>query len=153
MIDGKQLARRIFQRTLEALDVAASISRCVSCADQVLRCGDVEYDLRRVSDFRVIAVGKAAHGMLDGLAAVLPGGIEFTGIVSAPTAPVNPHNGIRYFIGGHPTPNEDSLLAGDAALNLLRAYTSETLVTVLLSGGGSALMECPVVCVLSLLDC
>ncbi len=152
MIDGKQLARRIFLRTLEALDVAASISRCVSCADHALRCGDVDYDLRRVSDFRVIAIGKAAHGMLDGLAAVLPAGIEFTGIVSAPTAPVNPHNGVRYFIGGHPTPNQDSLLAGEAALNLLRGRTADTLVIALLSGGGSALMEFSMLRTLSLAD-
>jgi glycerate 2-kinase len=152
MIDGKQLARRIFLRTLEALDVAASISPCVSCADHVLRCGDLEYDLRRVSDLRVIAVGKAAHGMLDGLAAVLPATIDFTGIVSAPTAPGRPHAKVRYFVGGHPTPNEDSLLAGEAALNLLRGCTADTLVIALLSGGGSALMEFPVLRALSLPD-
>jgi len=150
MIDGKQLARRIFLRTLKELDVAFSISRCVSCADQVLRCGDVEYDLRRVSDLRVVAIGKAAHGMLDGLAAVLPTDLKFTGIVSAPTSPAKPHAAVRFFNGGHPTPNEQSLLAGEAALNLLRGCTGDTLVIVLLSGGGSALMELPLLRTLSL---
>lgn len=143
MIDGKQLARRIFLRTLEALDVASAISRCVSCADHILRCGDVEYDLRSYFDIRVIAVGKAAHGMLEGIAAVIPPGVRLHGIVSAPTAPPHPHSVFHYFESGHPTPNEQSLLAGEAVLNLVRGCTTETLVIVLLSGGGSALMEFP----------
>ena len=150
MIDGKGLARRIFLRTLEAVDVADSISLSVSCADKVLRCGEVEYDLSRVSDLRVISVGKAAHGMLDGLAATLPQGIIMGGIVSAPTPPAMPHAGFRYFEGGHPTPNEHSLLAGEAALSLMRGCAVNTLVIVLLSGGGSALMELPLLRALSL---
>jgi glycerate 2-kinase len=151
-MDRKELARNIFLRTLEALEVRTSISRCVTCADRVLRCGDVEYDLRHVSDLRIIAVGKAAHGMLDGLAAVLPSGLGIKGVVSAPALPKTPHLGLQYFAGGHPTPNEQSLLAGEASLDLLRGCTSETLAMVLLSGGGSALMELPLLRALSLSD-
>jgi len=151
-MDGKQLARQIFLRTLEALHVPTSISRCVSCADRLLRCGDVEYDLRHVSDLRVIAVGKAAQGMLDGLITLLPPGLAITGIVSAPASPKTSHPGLRYFSGGHPIPNEQSLLAGEAALDLLRGCTTETLLIVLLSGGGSSLMELPAFRALSLHD-
>ena len=149
-MDGKLLARQIFLQTLEALDVSESVSRCVSCADRVLRCGDAEYDLRDTSDLRVIAVGKAAHAMLDGLIAVLPADTGLTGIVSAPAPAKNRHLGLRYFAGGHPTPNEQSLFAGEAALNLLHGCTTKTLVIVLLSGGGSALMEFPLLRSLSL---
>ncbi len=151
-MDGKLLARQIFLRTLEALDVADSVSRCVICADRVLHCGDAKYDLRDVSDLRVIAVGKAAHAMLDGLIAILPADINITGIVSAPLAPKKHQPGWRYFAGGHPTPNTQSLLAGEAALELLHGCTSNTLVIVLLSGGGSALMEFPLLPDLSLAD-
>jgi len=149
-MDGKLLARQIFLQTLEALDVSESVSRCVSCADRVLRCGDAEYDLRDTSDLRVIAVGKAALAMLDGLIAVLPADTGLTGIVSAPAPAKNRHLGLRYFAGGHPTPNEQSLFAGEAALNLLHGCTTKTLVIVLLSGGGSALMEFPLLRSLSL---
>jgi glycerate 2-kinase len=151
-MDGKLLARQIFLRTLEALDVADCVSRCVICTDRVLHCASAKYDLREVSDLRVIAVGKAAHAMLDGLIAVLPLDINITGIVSAPLAPRKNQPGLRYFAGGHPTPNSQSLLAGEAALRLLRGCTSNTLVIVLLSGGGSALMEFPLLPDLSLDD-
>jgi glycerate 2-kinase len=151
-MDGKQLARQIFLNTLAALDISESISRCISCAGGVLRCGDAEYNLCQVSDLRVIAVGKAAHGMLDGLRAVLPAGTRFNGIVSAPTPPARPHFGIRYFAAGHPTPNDQSVLAGEAALHLLKGCEPQTLTIVLLSGGGSALMEFPLDRLLSLAD-
>jgi hydroxypyruvate reductase len=151
-MNGKLLARQIFLRTLESLDVPDSLSRCISCADRIVRCGDFEYDLRDASDLRVVAVGKAAHAMLDGLLTMLPEKIAFSGIVSAPAAPKNRHRGFRYFEGGHPTPNQQSLLAGESALNLLRGCTTRTLVMVLISGGGSALMELPLLRGLSLAD-
>jgi len=71
-MDGKLLARQIFLRTLEALDVPASIANCVSCTDGLFRCGARSYDLRELPDLRIVAVGKAAHAMLDGLIALLP---------------------------------------------------------------------------------
>ena len=148
-MDGKQLARQIFLLTLEALDVSASVSRCVSSAAGLLRCDNAEYQLY-ASDLRVIAVGKAAHGMVDGLGSILPSDVNLTGMVSAPTPPKKHHQGLQYFVAGHPTPNEQSLLAGEAALQLLRGCTPKTLVIVLLSGGGSALMEFPLLRSLSL---
>jgi len=151
-MDGKLLARQIFLRTLEALDVADSVSRCVICTDRVLHCADAKYDLHDAPDLRVVAVGKAAHAMLDGLIAILPADLNITGIVSAPLAPKKRQPGLRYFAGGHPTPNAQSLLAGEAALNLLRGCSTKTLVIVLLSGGGSALMEFPLLTDLSLAD-
>jgi len=151
-MDGKLLARQIFLRTLEALDVADSVSRCVICTNRVLHCGDAKYDLHDAPDLRVVAVGKAAHAMLDGLIAILPADLNITGIVSAPVPPKKRQPGLRYFAGGHPTPNAQSLLAGEAALNLLRGCSTKTLVIVLLSGGGSALMEFPLLTDLSLAD-
>ena len=151
-MERKQLARRIFLRTLEALEVSESISRCVTCAGPTLCVAGREYDMQKYSEFRVIAVGKAAHGMLDGLFALLPPDFHFSGIVSAPTEPKKPRANLKYFLGGHPTPNEQSLDAGRAALTLMRDAIEKTLVLVLLSGGGSALMEAPLVESLTLRD-
>jgi glycerate 2-kinase len=142
-MDRKHLARQIFRRTLEAVDPAIAIERSLAVSAHHLCCSDRSYDLRDFPDIRVLAVGKAAHRMLDGLLAVLPRGASLRGIVSAPVAPPAPHAGFQYFSSGHPEPNEHSLLAGQAALELVRDATPQTLVIVLLSGGGSALMESP----------
>jgi glycerate 2-kinase len=51
--------------------------------------------------------------------------------------------GVRAIAGGHPLPNEGSLAAGRAILDLLAGMESRDLVFFLLSGGGSALVETP----------
>lgn len=151
-MDRKHLAREIFRRTLEAVDPCSAIERCLSFSGHNLCCADRTYDLRRFPDIRVLAVGKAAHRMLDGLIAILPHGTKLRGAVSAPTVPHVPQSGFQYFVGGHPEPNEHSLLAGNAGLDLAHNSTEQTLVIALLSGGGSALMESPLLPSLSLTE-
>jgi glycerate 2-kinase len=148
--DPKLVARGIFERTLQAVDPAAAVERSLSRAALTLCCAGRSYDLRCFPDLRVLAVGKAAHAMLDGLLAILPGGSKLRGMVSAPTPPGKARPHFQYFVSGHPEPNRESLLAGEAALELVRGASSETLVIVLLSGGGSALMESPLLATLSL---
>ena len=161
-MDRKQLARKIFLRTLEAVDPCLAIERCLSLSGHSLCCSGRAYDLRQFVDLRVLAVGKAAHRMLAGIAVILPDETKLRGVVSAPTAPEPsdaPHDrgpradlstNFQYFAGGHPEPNEHSLLAARASLELARNSTSQTLFIVLLSGGGSALMESPLLASLSL---
>lgn len=151
-MDPKHVARQIFGRTLQAVDPCAAVERCLSVSGHHLCCSDRTYDLARFTDLRVLAVGKAAHRMLDGLFAILPHSARLRGIASAPTAPAAPRAGFQYFLSGHPEPNEHSLLTGKAALDLVRNSTPQTLVIVLLSGGGSALMESPLLSSLSLTE-
>jgi len=50
---------------------------------------------------------------------------------------------MKYFLGGHPIPNEESWKAAETVLALLKNSDEKTLVFFLLSGGGSALLELP----------
>jgi hydroxypyruvate reductase len=151
-MDRKRIARQIFRRTLEAIDPCPAVERCLSVSGHALRCSGREYDLRAFPDIRVVAAGKAAHRMLDGLLAILPHGLKLSGVVSAPTAAPAACPGFQSFVGGHPEPNEHSLLAGNAGLDLARNSTPQTLLIVILSGGGSALMEAPLLSSLSLAE-
>lgn len=152
MADLKQLARRIFHETLAAIDIPLAMQRKLVREGSVLRCGQAAIDLSKSERVRVVAIGKAAHAMLDGLRTCLPRDLSFAGIVSAPVRPAKPHPGIEYFIGGHPIPNEDSWNAAKAILEMLWTCDSDTLVFFLLSGGGSALVELPLDPLLNLAD-
>jgi glycerate 2-kinase len=152
MADLKQLARRIFHETLAAIDIPLTIHRKLAREGSLLHCGKATIDLSKFERVRVVAIGKAAHAMLDGLKACLPPDFSFAGIASAPVAPPNAHPTIQYFVGGHPIPNEDSWNAAKAVLKMLEACDSRTLVFFLLSGGGSALIELPLDPQLSLAD-
>jgi glycerate 2-kinase len=152
MADLKQLARRIFHETLAAIDIPLTMQRRLVREGSLLRCGAIAIDLSQFKKLRVVAIGKAAHAMLDGLRACLPRDFSFAGIASAPVSPAKAHHDIQYFVGGHPIPNEDSWNAAKAVLEMLAACDSQTLVFFLLSGGGSALVELPLDPLLTLTD-
>ncbi|MEQ1352387.1 MAG: DUF4147 domain-containing protein [Candidatus Acidiferrum sp.] len=143
MADLKQLARQIFHQTLAAIDIPLSMQRKLPCKGSLLQCGDAAIDLSKFENTCVVAMGKAAHTMVDGLKASLLRDVPFSGIVSAPTPPLHPQPGLKYFTGGHPIPNEESWKAAEAILHMLARCGEHTLVFFLLSGGGSALVEFP----------
>ncbi len=143
MADLKQLARQIFHETLAAIDIPATMQRKLRRAGTRLLCDGKIFDLREFDKLRAVAIGKAAHAMVDGLALVLVPFLRFEGVVSAPTAPRKTLPGMKYFLGGHPIPNEESWKAAEAVLALLKNSDEKTLVFFLLSGGGSALLELP----------
>jgi len=152
MADLKDIARQIFHETLAAIDIPAAMERKVLRDGPLLRCDDATIDLRAFTKVFVVAIGKVAHAMLDGLRSLLPAEIPFDGIASAPTPPSRPVSGIRYFTGGHPLPNSESLHAAKKTLALLQECDEKTLVFFLLSGGGSALVELPLASDLTLDD-
>ena len=143
MADLKQLARRIFHETLAAIDIAATMQRKLWCEGSCLHCEPAVIDLSVFDRVYAVAIGKAAHAMVEGLASLLPSGVTLDGVVSAPTAPASALLGMQYFIAGHPIPNVESWKAAKAILALLKTCDERTLVFFLLSGGGSALAELP----------
>src|SRR5580658_9894932 len=143
MAELKQLARRIFQETISAIDIPEAIHRKLRCQGTILHLQDAEVNLRAFSRMRVIAIGKAAHAMVEGLADLLGAEFPFAGMVAAPTPPARAMEGITYFVSGHPTPDEQSWRAAEAILAVLKDCDEKTVVFFLLSGGGSALVELP----------
>jgi glycerate 2-kinase len=139
----KQLARQIFHETLAAIDIPATMQRKLQRKGTVLKCGGAKIDLRDFEKLRVVAIGKAAHAMVEGLELVLAPFLRIEGVVSASTAPRKPAPGMKYFVAGHPTPNAESWKAAEAILALLKKCDGKTLVFFLISGGGSALVELP----------
>jgi glycerate 2-kinase len=145
MTHGKQLAREIFGDTLASLDIPSVMELKLTLTGSILTLDDAAIDLSVFSSVLAVAIGKAAHTMAAGLRSFLPDIYPFRGVVAAPTKPAAPIPGLEYFVAGHPNPNEDSRRAAEAILSLLRGAGERTVVFFLLSGGGSALTELPIV--------
>ena len=93
----------------------------------------------------LIAVGKAAWQMAHAAADVLGERID-TGLVITKYGHVMGEiPRIRCVEAGHPVPDENSLAATVEALTLTENLTAEDTVLFLLSGGGSALFEQPLI--------
>lgn len=138
----KEIARHIFDHAMRASSISRAFARHVHCERGVLRICDDLYDLSSYSRVLVISIGKAAHSMLTALHEQT--GERFEGIVASSVAPEFQIRGFRYFHGGHPLPNEESIRAADAILKSVSAQNEASLVIYLISGGGSATVEKPI---------
>jgi hydroxypyruvate reductase len=138
------VAREIFQHALEESSIERGFSRNVHYEHGILQVCEDLFDLSRFSRIFVVSFGKAANSSLEALISRLGAGTGASGIVCAPALPTSQIFGFRYFEGGHPSPNHESLRAADAILRALEAQDERTLVVYLLSGGGSAIVEKPI---------
>jgi len=137
----RDVAREIFQHALTESSIRKAFDRHVSLDRGILRVGEDLFDLGSFSRIFVVSMGKAAHTMVEGLMSQLGAGV--TGIVACSTEPVSQVFGFRYYRGGHPVPNADSVRAADAILKSLATHASRSLVIFLISGGASAIVEKP----------
>jgi glycerate 2-kinase len=143
MPDLKQIAREIFRDALAAVDIEAAMSRKLVRRKMQLTAAETVLDLSAYDSISVIAIGKAAVPMARGLTALFDPAMSITGILVAPHDSLTDVPGFRAIGAGHPLPNEGSLAAARAILDLLARAGPRTLIFFLLSGGGSSLVELP----------
>ncbi|MBZ5502458.1 MAG: DUF4147 domain-containing protein [Acidobacteriia bacterium] len=139
----KQLAQRVFRRTLAAIDIPATLEKTLGRSGSRIRAGDATIDLREFSSILAIAYGKASWAMAEGLARALAPDYSPEGILVVPGDAPRELPGWKIFAGGHPVPNAESFAAGREILQRLAQCDDRTLIFFLLSGGGSSLVEQP----------
>lgn len=113
---------------------ATHLTTLARCAPDVLVRANVRPGMPR----HVVAIGKCAAALLDGVAAVHPIESAFSAV---PEGYPLPRIG-TVFVGGHPHYTSNSFRAGEA---LLRYVDQHEDILFLVSGGGSACMEVPLV--------
>jgi hydroxypyruvate reductase len=146
----RSAAREIFFHALSEASIDKAFDRHVHYQRGVLRICDDLFDLASFSRVACISFGKAAHRMAEILARQV--GMTVEGIVVDPNQHPYQLPGYRYFAGGHPQPNEESVRAAEAILKTLGALNPQALAIFLISGGGSAAVERPVDSEISLPD-
>ncbi|MBA3766201.1 MAG: DUF4147 domain-containing protein [Acidobacteria bacterium] len=158
--DLRRAAREIFDDALKSVDAYTAVRKAVELEGTRLNIISTSLDLknpaRRHAGIYALAIGKAALKMAMALDAVL--GEHITAGIAVGPSTGSPHLSTikpsikdssfpirwRVFKGGHPLPNRASLLAAQAAFELLqRAEAERALLIFLISGGGSALIEWP----------
>jgi hydroxypyruvate reductase len=127
----------------KAADAGACIRGNLSLRGHQLRVGHHRLELPPAARIYLVAFGKASVAMSESAVAIL--GDRLTeGIAAVPrgTGSAAPQR-LTYIPAGHPLPDEGSLRAGLAVDQMLANTRGDDLVLVLVSGGGSAMMELP----------
>lgn len=139
----RDLARQVFLDTLKEIAIPRIFSKKVEYLRGVLRVEQDLYDLSSYARVRVISMGKAAHAMLEALIAQTGPTLEGILVCSHHQSAQAQQPGFRYFLGGHPLPNEESVRAAKAILKYVSGADESALVIYLISGGASAMVETP----------
>jgi glycerate 2-kinase len=143
----RQTVREIFLHSLSEASIANAFGRHVHCERGVLRICEDLYELHSYSRVLVVSIGKAGHTMVEALAHQVGESFletSLAGIVATSVLPLAQVRGFRYFHGGHPTPNPESIHAANAIRKALEAQNSASFVIFMISGGGSSIVEKPI---------
>jgi glycerate 2-kinase len=132
---GTARAREARARALDLCEAALHAIDARMCTERALSELTSLLHSRRISLF---AFGKAARGMAEAAANVLD---IATGIVIAPDD--RPLAGLEVLRGGHPLPCPEAADHGQRVLELACSLGADDLALVLVSGGGSSMLELP----------
>lgn len=132
----------IMEAALTAVDPYQAVRSHLHRSGQELWIDGQLYDLNRFRRVLVVGAGKAGAPMARAVEDALGGSIT-TGLVVVKTGHAAPTSQIEIVEAGHPIPNQAGLDAGRRILMQLADADADDLVLVLLSGGGSALLEAP----------
>ena len=147
----REAAERIYRAALAAVEPGRLVREAVRIDGGSLVVRDRIFDLDAFDRVFLISFGKAAVPMAAALSEIL--GARLTeGLTVEPAAgeaqpsafpPAAAQGRIRALTASHPLPDERSVAAGRAALELAEKAGARDLVLVCVSGGGSALLSLP----------
>lgn len=133
---------RILSAALQAVEPGSATRQFIHRAGDSFWVAGREYSLKKIRRIHLLGLGKASLAMTQAVAACIPDRIT-RGLLIPKHVPAEPPGQFDLQPGGHPLPNEASLLAGQKAANLVEPLGEEDLLICLISGGGSALMVLP----------
>jgi hydroxypyruvate reductase len=137
-VRGRLLA--ILQAALDAVQPDLAVRAQLQRAGSLLTVAGQRYDLDACEQVIVLGAGKAGAPMAQAVEQVLGDRIT-AGLVVVKSGHGGPTQRIELVEAGHPTPTPAALDAGARVLALAQDAGPRDLVLVLLSGGGSALLE------------
>jgi len=135
--------QRILAAAIQAVEPGAAVCRWARLKGEILHIGKQEFDLREINKIYLIGIGKAAPAMTEAMHQILGERVS-AGLIITKSIPVNYPVKLPVIVSGHPIPDKRSLLAGELLMDLLKGVRASDLVICLISGGGSALVCCPV---------
>lgn len=93
----------------------------------------------------LVAIGKAAWQMAHAAVSVLPRPVAQGIVITKYGHALGSIPGVHIFEAGHPVPDANSYLATQAVIDMVSPLSSDDTVLFLVSGGGSALFEKPLI--------
>ena len=139
--DARRALLTIAEAGYEAIDTTMVLAKTMRLDGNTLTLADQTIDLAGVGKIVFIGIGKCAveagvfaEGLL---------GDRIADGVVVDVKPCPPLTHIKTFMGTHPLPSDENLLAAEAIVAAVTGLTEKDLVVFVISGGGSTLLFLP----------
>ncbi len=136
-------ALNIFNAGIKAVDPANAVKRYLTRQDDRLEIQGQTYDLSNYENIYVIGMGKASAAMAQAVEELIGDRLK-AGVLNVKYGHTVPLKIVRVNEARHPVPDEAGLSGTRQIIDMLRQTGEKDLVFCLISGGGSALLPCPV---------
>ncbi len=143
-VESRKVVLEITDKTLQRLDAYYRIKSIMKLNGDILHIGSKSWDLSKKKHIYLLGAGKACNHMAMAVDEVL--GDKLTkGIAIVKVAEETDHfQNTEVYVGGHPLPNQAGYKACLKILDLVDHAGPDDLFIVVISGGSSALMSCPI---------
>lgn len=143
-VESRRTVLDITEKTLQRLDSKERIKSIMHLDGDILHIGIKSWDLSKKRNIYLLGAGKACNHMAMAVDEVL--GDRLTrGIAIVKIAEeTDVFNKTEVYVGGHPLPNEEGYRACKIILDIVDNAGPDDLFIVVISGGSSALMSCPI---------
>ncbi len=143
-VESRKIVLDITEKTLRRLDSYERIKSIMRLDSDILHIGNRSWDLSKKKNVYLLGAGKACNHMAMAVDEIL--GDRLTkGIVIVKISEETDHfQNTDVYVGGHPLPNEAGYEACLKILDLVDHAGPDDLFIVVISGGSSALMSCPI---------
>lgn len=143
-IESRRVVLSLAEATLNELDAYRRIKSIMSLHGNILHVGKKSWDLSQKDHVYLLGAGKACNAMAMAVEEVLGDCLTEGIAIVKISEPSDRLVRTRVFVGGHPLPNEEGLRACHEMIALIDKACPRDLFIVVISGGSSALMSCPV---------
>lgn len=142
MKDLKEAAKRIYLKTVNCLDLEKVIRDKIKVVGDTLIVGKERVHLPNFKEVVLVGLGKASIRMGAVIESILKSHIKKGLLVTNRRSNIRVES--QVIVAGHPLPDINSVKAGKEILRIIDSCDSESLIIFLISGGGSSLVEVPI---------
>lgn len=143
-VNSRKVVLDLAEATLQKLDAGNRIKSIMRMEGNILHIGVKKWDLSRKRHIYMLGAGKACNAMAMAVDEILGDYLSRGIIIVKIKEDSDYYRNTEVFVGGHPLPNAEGLKGSQEILRLVDSAGPEDLFIVLMSGGSSALMSCPV---------
>lgn len=143
-VSSRHVVLEIADKTLARLDSYQRIRSIMRMEGSFLRIGVRSWNLASKRNVYLFGAGKACNHMAMAVDHVLGDRLTHGIAIVKISEETDRFNKTEVFVGGHPLPNEEGYRASRRMIEIVDAAGPDDLFIVVISGGSSALMSCPI---------